>query len=63
MPRYPCERVEDPDFARCPVAGPEVGSVGYHSDWCRHWRAQLLYMATGNTTLYFTEHTRQLTPL
>ncbi|MCT0715858.1 AraC family transcriptional regulator, partial [Pseudomonas aeruginosa] len=53
MPRYPYERVEDPDLARCPVVGLEVDSTGHRSDWHCHRRAQLLYMAAGSVTLYF----------
>lgn len=55
MPRYPYERVEDPDLARCPVVGIEVDSTGHRSDWHCHRRAQLLYMAAGSVTLYFAE--------
>nr|MBF3180305.1 AraC family transcriptional regulator [Pseudomonas aeruginosa] len=63
MPRYPYERVEDPDLARCPVVGLEVDSTGHRSDWHCHRRAQLLYMAAGSVTLYFAERICQLTPL
>ncbi|MDQ2603850.1 AraC family ligand binding domain-containing protein, partial [Pseudomonas aeruginosa] len=63
MPRYPYERVEDPDLARSPVVGLEVDSTGHRSDWHCHRRAQLLYMAAGSVTLYFAERICQLTPL